>query len=186
MNFITEDEVIIYWENSEDEFNNPHRTATSPKIIRPEITTQVANMSTTQEPQESDINVTKVQLQSLENKSFGKILAFKSYFMDKILSLKDQIKAYKINDNVLELSTKKSEDLLLLRERVKHLESENKFLKDDIFNKQKRINKLLDNNNKLIDHQSHHVPVQYIQGSQIAPVNKIRSLTDRKYKPVAG
>ena len=46
-------------------------------------------MSTTQEPQESDINVTKVQLQSLENKSFGKILAFKSYFMDKILSLKD-------------------------------------------------------------------------------------------------
>ena len=87
---------------------------------------------------------------------------------------------------MLELSTKKSEDLLLLRERVKHLESENKFLKDDIFNKQKRINKLLDNNNKLIDHQSHHVPVQYIQGSQIAPVNKIRSLTDRKYKPVAG
>ena len=89
MNFITEDEVIIYWENSEDEFNNPHRTVTSPKIIRPEITTQVVNMSTTQEPQESDINVTKVQLQSLENKSFGKILAFKSYFMDKILSLKD-------------------------------------------------------------------------------------------------
>ena len=140
-------------------------------------------MSTTQEPQESDINVTKVQLQSLENKSFGKILAFKSYFMDKILSLKDQIKAYKINDNVLELSTKKSEDLLL-RERVKYLESENKFLKDDIFNKQKRIDKLLDINNKLLDHQSHHVPVQYIQGCQSAPVNKIRSLTDRKYKPV--
>ena len=183
MNFITEDEVIIYWENSEDESNDPHRTATSPKIIRPEITTQVVNMSTTQEPQESDINVTKVQLQSLENKSFGKILAFKSYFMDKILSLKDQIKAYKINDNVLELSTKKSEDLLL-RERVKYLESENKFLKDDIFNKQKRIDKLLDINNKLLDHQSHHVPVQYIQGCQSAPVNKIRSLTDRKYKPV--
>ena len=64
---------------------------------------------------------------------------FKSYFMDEILSLKDQIKDYKINDNVQELSTEKSEDLILLRERVKYLESENKFLKDDIFNKQKRV-----------------------------------------------
>ena len=100
---------------------------------------QVVNMRTTQEPQESDINVTKVQLQSLENKLLGKILAFKSYFMDEILSLKNQIKAYKINDNGQELSTEKSEDLILLRERVKYLESENKFLKDDIFNKQKRV-----------------------------------------------
>ena len=57
-------------------------------------------MNTTQEPQESDISVTKVQLHSLKNKLFGKILAFKSYFMDEMLSLKDQIKAYKINDNV--------------------------------------------------------------------------------------
>ena len=95
-------------------------------------------MRTTQEPQESDINVTKVQLQSLENKLLGKILAFKSYFMDEILSLKNQIKAYKINDNGPELSTEKSEDLIL-RERVKYLESENKFLKDGIFNKQKCI-----------------------------------------------
>ena len=74
MNFVTEDEVIIYSENSEDESNDPHRTATSPKIIGSEITTQVVNMSNTQEPKESDINVTKVQLQNLENKLFGKIL----------------------------------------------------------------------------------------------------------------
>ena len=139
MNFVTEDEVIIYSEDSEDESNDPHRTATSLEIIGPEITTQVVNMSTTQEPKESDINVTKVQLQNLENKLVGKILAFKSYFMDEILSLKDQIKDYKINDNVQELSTEKSEDLILLRERVKYLESENKFLKDGIFNKQKCI-----------------------------------------------
>ena len=135
MNFVTEDEVIIYSENSEHESNDPHRTARPTKIIGPEITTQVVNMSTTQEPKESDINVTKGQLQNLENKLVGKILAFKSYFMDEILSLKDQIKDYKINDNVQELSIEKSEDLILLRERVKYLESENNFLKDDIFNK---------------------------------------------------
>ena len=82
MNLVTDDEVITYSENSKDESSDPHRTVTSPKIIWPEITTQVVNMSTNQEPQESDINVTKVQLQSLENKLFGKILAFKTYFMD--------------------------------------------------------------------------------------------------------
>ena len=35
----------------------------------------------------------------------------------------DLIKAYKINDIVQELSTEKSEDLILLRERDKYLES---------------------------------------------------------------
>ena len=119
MNFLTEDKMIIYAENSENESNDTHATVISPKIIRHEIITQVVDMSTTQELQESDINVTKVQLQNLENKLFGKILAFEPYFMDEILSLEDQIKAYKVNYNVQELSTEKSEDLILLRERVK-------------------------------------------------------------------
>ena len=184
MNFVTEDEVTICSENSEDEPNDPHRSITPTKIIGPEITTQVVNKSTTQDPKESDINVIKGQLQNLENKLVGKILALKSYFIDEILSLKDQIKDYKINDNVQELSIEKSKDLILLRERVKYLESENKFLKDDIFNKQKLIDKLLENNNKLVDFRSHHVPVQYIQGSQSGSVNVSRSSNDRKYKPV--
>ena len=55
--------------------------------------------------------------------------------MEEILSLKDQIKANKIKDKMHELSTEKSEDLILLREGVKYLESENMFLKDGIFNK---------------------------------------------------
>ena len=76
------------------------------KIIRLEITIQVVNMSTTKERQETDINVTNMQFQSLGNKLlFGEILALKSYFMDDIVSLKDQIKAYIINDNVQEFST---------------------------------------------------------------------------------
>ena len=184
MNFVTGDKVIIYSENSEDEPNDPHRTVTPTKIIGPEITTQVVNKSTTQDPKESDIDVIKGQLQNLENKLVGKILALKSYFMDEILSLKEQIKDCKINDNVQELSIEKSKDLILLRERVKYLESENKFLKDKIFNKQKLIDKLLENNNKLADYPSHHVPVQYIQGSQSGSVNGSRSSNDRKYKPV--
>ena len=65
-----------------------------------------------------------------------------------------------------------------------YLESEINFLKDDIFNKQKRIDKLLENNNKLVDYRSHHVPVQYIQGIQSGSVNGSRFPNDRKYKPV--
>ena len=57
--------------------------------------------------------------------------------MDEIFSLKDQIKSHKIIDKVQELSTENSEDLILLKKRVKYLESENKCSKDDIFNKQK-------------------------------------------------
>ena len=99
MNFVTEDEVTICSENSEDELNVPRRTVTPTNIIGPEITTQVVNKSITEDPKESDINVIKGQLQNLENKLVGKILVLKSYFMDEILSLKDQIKDYKINDN---------------------------------------------------------------------------------------
>ena len=74
--------------------------------------------------------------------------------------------------------------MILLRERVKYLESENKFLNDDIFNKQKLIDKLLENNNKLVAPQSHHVPDQYIQGSQSVSVNGSMSPNGRKYNPV--
>ena len=74
--------------------------------------------------------------------------------------------------------------MILLRERIKYLESENKLLKGGIFNKQKLIDKLLENNNKLVNDQSHHVLIQYIQGSQSSPINGNRSLNDSKYKPV--
>ena len=97
-------------------------------------------------------------------------LVFIALLENNSLSLRDEIKAYKINDNVQGLSTDKSEELILLRDRIKYLESENKFLKDNIVSKQKLIDKLLENNNKLVDHQFNHVPVQYIKGSQNGPV----------------
>ena len=106
--------------------------------------------------------------------------------MDEIFSLKYGIKVYKINDNVQELSDDKSEELILVRERNKYLESENKFLKDDIFYKLKPTDKLLENNNKLVDNQSSHVPVQNIEGSQwkMFSDHGRSSLNDSKYKPV--
>ena len=42
----------------------------------------------------------------------------------------------------------------------------------------------MESNNKLADHQSHHVPVQYIQGNQSGSANGSRSPNDRKCKPV--
>ena len=78
MNFVTDSDVNIYLENSEDKPNNPHRIVISPKMITPKITTPIVNISTTSEPQELATNVTKIQLQNSENKLFGKILAFRS------------------------------------------------------------------------------------------------------------
>ena len=42
----------------------------------------------------------------------------------------------------------------------------------------------MENINKPVDHQPHHVPVQYIQCSQSGTVNGSRSPNERKYKPV--
>ena len=65
-----------------------------------------------------------------------------------------------------ELPTEKSEDLILLKERIKYLESESKFLKDN-FNKQKLIDKQLENNNELVYHKSYHVPLQYVKVAKV-------------------
>ena len=138
------------------------------------------NVSTTQELQES----AEAQLQSLENELFGKILTFNSYFINEILSLKDQTKAHKINDNVKELSAEKLKTWYYGEKELNTLNQRVKFWKDGIFSKQKRIDKLLDNNNELVEHQSHHVPVLYIQGNQSSPVIGSRSPNDSKYKLV--
>ena len=85
MNFVTQDEVATCSQNSEDEPNDPHRTVTPTKIIGTEITAQVVNKSPTEDPKESDINFIKVQLQNLENKLVGKILALKHTSWTKYL-----------------------------------------------------------------------------------------------------
>ena len=57
--------------------------------------------------------------------------------------------------------------LILLRERIKYLESENKFLNDDIFNKQKLIEKVLESNSNLVEHQSCHVSFNIFKVSKV-------------------
>ena len=42
----------------------------------------------------------------------------------------------------------------------------------------------MENNNNLVDYQSHHVPVQYIQGCQSGAVSGNRSPNDSKFQPV--
>lgn len=57
----------------------------------------------------------------------GKTLVFKSYSMGKILSLNDENKTFKVNDNVQKLQPEKSEDLILLREKINTLNKKNIF-----------------------------------------------------------
>ena len=84
------------------------------------------------------------KFESLESKLYGEIVAIKSYFTDELRSLKNETtinkeQVYNINN----------EETTILKNKIKLLELENKLLKDDITNKQKFIDTLLQHNSKL-------------------------------------
>ena len=78
------------------------------------------------------------------NQNYGKIIAIKSYFIDELRSLKNETTINK--EHVCDINT---EETTTLKNNIKLLELENKLLKDDITNKQKFIDTLLQHNSKL-------------------------------------
>ena len=84
------------------------------------------------------------KFESLESKLNGEIIAIKSYFTDELRSLKNEITINKEQD--CDINT---EETTTLKNKIKLLELENKLLKDDITNKQKFIDTLLQPNSKL-------------------------------------
>ena len=84
------------------------------------------------------------KFESLESKLYGEIIAIKSYFTDELRSLKNETTINK--EQVCDINT---EETTTLKNKIKLLELENKLLKDDITNKQKFIDTLLQHNLKL-------------------------------------
>ena len=84
------------------------------------------------------------KFESLESKLYGEIIAIKSYFTDELRSLKNETTINK--EQVCDINT---EETTTLKNKIKLLELENKLLKDDITNKQKFIDTLLQHNSKL-------------------------------------
>ena len=98
------------------------------------------------------------KFESLESKLRGKIIAIKSYFIDELRSLRNETTINKEQDcniNTEETST--------LKNKIKLLELENKLLKDDVTNKQKFIDTILQHNSKLSQNfdVSHISPVTH-------------------------
>ena len=79
-------------------------------------------------------------------------MAMKSFFMDELQTIKNEsLKSAKIRNtsNNIDHGTVNS-----LQTKIKLLENENKLLKDDIKNKQKLIDSILEHNSNLIQAQN--------------------------------
>ena len=91
----------------------------------------------------------------VEDKLLSKIAAFKSHLLNDIFDLRNNIMLLKENNEKEKPanSNNKKDEVLLLKEKLKFLESENSFLKSDINIKQKVIDSILEHNSNLLNHQ---------------------------------
>ena len=90
----------------------------------------------------------------LEIKLVSKIAALKSHLLNDICDLRNEIILLKENNEKEKLahSNNKKDEVLLLKEKIKFLESENSFLKSDINIKQKVVGSILEHSSNLLDH----------------------------------
>ena len=115
-----------------------------PSINRSLPATPMAGINTTPRVLIRGNSSLNAKFESLESKLHGEIIAIKSYFTDELRSLKNETTINK--EQVCDINT---EETTTLKNKIKLLELENKLLKDDITNKQKFIDTLLQHNSKL-------------------------------------
>ena len=84
------------------------------------------------------------KFESYESKLYGEIIAIKSCFTDELQSLRNKITINKEQDCDINI-----EQANTLKYKIKLSELENKLSKDDITDKQKFIDTLLQHNSKL-------------------------------------
>ena len=97
----------------------------------------------------------ETHIKSLEDKLLSKIAALKLHLLDDFLDLRNEITLLKENNEKEKPadSNDEKEEVLLLKEKIKFLESENSFLKSDININQKVIDLILEHNSNLLNHQ---------------------------------
>ena len=115
-----------------------------PSISRSLPATPMAGINTLPRVLTTGNSSLNAKFESLESKLYGEITAIKSYFTDELRSLKNETTINK--EQVCDINT---EETTTLKNKIKLLELENKLLKDDITNKQKFIDTLLQHNSKL-------------------------------------
>ena len=112
-------------------------------------TTPPTTANTTPRLFSTDNSTLNSKLESLESKLHGKIVAMKQFFMDELQSLKRETQLSQTMDSCNEF-----EDRNILENKIKMLEFENNILKNDISNKQKFIDTILEHSGKLLNNQA--------------------------------
>ena len=88
----------------------------------------------------------EILFQFLEDKLNGKISAIKSYLLDEVYDLKNELKVLQDNYLTENSESNEKEEICALKQKVKSLEVENKFLRNDVVSKQNLIDSLLEYN----------------------------------------
>lgn len=96
----------------------------------------------------------KTHIKSLEDKLLIKIVASKSHLFNDIFNLRNDITSLKktMKKKKPGGSNSEKEKVLLLKERIRFLESENNVLKSDIIIEQKKMDSILKHNFNLLNH----------------------------------
>ena len=78
----------------------------------------------------------EILFQSLEDKLNGQISAIKSYLLDKMYDLVNELKRFQDNYLTENSNSNEKEEICALKKKVKTLETENNFLGNDLVRKQ--------------------------------------------------
>ena len=145
-----EDDVDITLENSDMSCLN---TQSSQADEENDATPSLNNNTLTPNPQAVFPSDFEILFQSLEDKLNGKISAIKSYLLDEVYDLKNELKVLQDNYLTENSESNEKEEICALKQKVKSLEVENKFLRNDVVSKQNLIDSLLEHNSNLLNHQ---------------------------------
>ena len=143
-----EDDVDITSENSDISCLN---TQSSQVDEENDATPSLNNNTLTPNLQAVFPNDFEILFQSLEYKLNGKISAVESYILDEVYDLKNELKVLQDNYLTENSESNEKEEICALKQKVKSLEVENKFLRNDVVSKQNLIDSLLEHNANLLN-----------------------------------
>ena len=145
-----EDDVDITSGNSDISCLN---TQSSQVDEENDATPSLNNNTLTPNPQEVFPSDFETLFQCLEDKLNGKISAIKSYLLDEVYDLKNELKVLQDNYLTENSDSNEKDEICALKQKVKTLEVENQFLRNDVVSKQNLIDSLPEHNSNLLSHQ---------------------------------
>ena len=145
-----EDDVDITSENSDISCLN---TQSSQADEENDATPPLNNNTLAPNPQAVFPSDFDILFQSLDGKLNGKVSAIKSYLLDEVYDLKNELKVLQDNYLTENSESNEKEEICALKQKVKFLEVENKFLINDVVSKQNLTDPLLEHNSNLLSHQ---------------------------------